>query len=469
MGKNKYDFIQDLLTNKKLSPSQREKVLKLTAGEIKKDKDLGIALEERVRILEGKTKPNFKKQNKSENDKFIMNSSNSQKKSPTPPEPPRHNRKDSPPEPPGYDGQDGPPEPPEGLVPVSFEMLNGKIKVKKQSALLTASDKKLPNYFDPKHLNKFLFDYNQNEVLKLTCHDIDSDEIALLNSLCTSEDYNFKKHLDLILKTFSEFEKKPAPQSIKNMIRGYLKGEDFSGKPLKKGWSSDSIEMNWSHPKLRDWTKEMENKGLPPNLNEDILGEKESLGFEFPEFSSKITGKPVQNFTQLVLHFKHLFHLRRNNSLKKIIIERNKRHAWDDKIEFIIKEKDFNERIEFFTDIDKVIQAYYDLIKLALENNDSENKPIIKLSFVEQKSRLIFSVHHLNSTYSKSVESTIQRTGKTYNKLIHKLNGVCNIHLLADFGNEGGAHINIWDSKPRSCKKMGTNVKGVQHFLEFKK
>ena len=52
MAKDKYDFIQELLENKKLQPTQKERVLLLAKEEIKKDGALGKELEERVKKLE---------------------------------------------------------------------------------------------------------------------------------------------------------------------------------------------------------------------------------------------------------------------------------------------------------------------------------------------------------------------------------------------------------------------------------
>lgn len=49
---NKYDFIQELLENKKLSPVQRERVLALAKEEIKKDAEFGVSLDYRVKVLE---------------------------------------------------------------------------------------------------------------------------------------------------------------------------------------------------------------------------------------------------------------------------------------------------------------------------------------------------------------------------------------------------------------------------------
>jgi len=41
MAKDKYDFIQEILEDKKLTPAQRERVFELTKVEIQKDGHLG--------------------------------------------------------------------------------------------------------------------------------------------------------------------------------------------------------------------------------------------------------------------------------------------------------------------------------------------------------------------------------------------------------------------------------------------
>ena len=50
----------------------------------------------------------------------------------------------------------------------------------------------LPKYIDPYHLYKFLFEYNQNPILRSTCHDVDSEELKKINEYCNSESYDFK-------------------------------------------------------------------------------------------------------------------------------------------------------------------------------------------------------------------------------------------------------------------------------------
>lgn len=48
-------------------------------------------------------------------------------------------------------------------------------------------------YISPKNLHSFLYDFNQNNVLKYTCHEIDTDEvISEINEFCGTKKYIFK-------------------------------------------------------------------------------------------------------------------------------------------------------------------------------------------------------------------------------------------------------------------------------------
>jgi hypothetical protein len=53
--------------------------------------------------------------------------------------------------------------------------------------------------------------------------------------------------------------------------------------------------------------------------------------------------------------------------------------------------------------------------------------------------------------------------------LINKqINGLCNLHLKADFGNRQFAEINIWNGKDRESKPINA-FQGVEHIMEFPK
>ena len=58
-------------------------------------------------------------------------------------------------------------------------------------------------YTPPKNMQRFLREFNQDEVLKYTCHLIDTTEtIESINKECGEDTYNYFKHTDLIKKHF---------------------------------------------------------------------------------------------------------------------------------------------------------------------------------------------------------------------------------------------------------------------------
>jgi hypothetical protein len=128
----------------------------------------------------------------------------------------------------------------------------------------------LPKYLDPYHLYNFLFEYNQNPILRTTCHDIDSNELKSILEYCKTESYIFNEHLKSIIIAYEEHEKAySAPFQIKALIRGYLTGKDYNGKII--GWSSKNIKINWSSVDLSIWASE--NSGIPPNSSNTLLRE----------------------------------------------------------------------------------------------------------------------------------------------------------------------------------------------------
>lgn len=349
---------------------------------------------------------------------------------------------------------------------------NHKEQEKEKENLLKAKEKsQLPNYINPTKLYSFLFNYNQNPILKYTCHDIDSSGIQDIIEICKTEQYDFGKHIEIIKETYFNFEKKHyAPAPVRGLIRGYLTGKDYKGYELMSGWSSDRIKINWSHQDIKYWSAE--NPGFPPNPSEGLIEQNEKTGFEINRFISVITGKPVQNFRELVIHFKNLFHIRRDNSLKDLIEYKNLERKWNQKIEFIIEENEFPKNIEFFTDVDKLMQSYTKIIELIIEqnkNSQASEKPRVKILFAEKENSLELSIHHLNSVYGKTIENSIERTGQAYTNLIrNQINGLCNFYVRADFGQEKYAKINIWNGEDRESQ-MIDSFNGVEYLFEFPK
>lgn len=421
MAKNKYDFIKELLEDKRIKQNQRERILELASREI----SLEGSLEERVQKIE----------------EILFN-----------------NQAES-----MVTHDEG------GLTWRNIEVLFDQETESVETAINpNIKEINLPKYLNPSHLYNFLFQYNQNQILRTTCHDIDANEIESILEFCKTETYIFKEHLKAIQEAYSKHEKEYyAPYQIKALIRGYLTGKDYKDKPIK-GWSLKNIKINWNSDELFKWADL--NIETPPNLNEESAGMKEIELLEFSQINNAITATPIQNFTQLVLHFKNLFHIKSGlQSLREIIKRVNSEKSWHEKVDIEFDEHMFINNLEHFTDVEKLIQAYNKILGLIIEQHKLTEKPKVKLRYYQENHTVIFSIHHLNCVYNKTIENTIERLGLTYTSLIkNQINGLCNLQLKADFGNQQFAEINLWNGKERESKPMPT-FQGVEHIMEFPK
>lgn len=408
MAKDKYDFISEILENKKLTPIQREKVFMLSALELKKDKLEGLELEERIIKIENILK--------------IAPQTN-----------------------------------------VEQEFVNKSTTLESDPSKISSSTKK---YINPSNLSKFLEDYNKDHILKTTCHEIDDNELANILEIIGEETYNFEKHYEAIIKAFTKLENKYFVEpKVKALIRGYLTGNNFYNNPIK-GWSTNTIKINWNCTELREWAQK--NPGIPPNPDKILRRQFNTLGFRFDE----IPRLGINSFLNLVIHFKKLFHIRDDNSLKSIIQEINSTKNLNEKIEFEISDELFRSNIEFFTDVDKLKQAYNIIIEIILEIVENKNltKPIIKVSLIEENDSIFFSVHHLNSVFAKTAQNLINRIGQKHANLINnQINGMCDLYVKADFGFGNFAEINLWDSEKERKVTEIDSFKGVEHILVFRK
>lgn len=319
-------------------------------------------------------------------------------------------------------------------------------------------DKKKTTYISPKDLKNFLIEFNQNDILKYTCHLIDGDALLKINILTKTSEYDFQKHLKIIKKEFFKLTKKYKEKINKN-IHGLM--GNYLNNYSTIGWSSDKIKITWSSPELLEWAKL--NPGKCPNPDPTL----NAIPFNFPPFKINNQQTRVQNFDALVLHFKSLYHVRRDNSLKKSI-ELINNYSFSNIS--IIDTTNIRDNIEFFTDMDKVKQAYKKIIEMCNESHNSlthVNKPLYKLSLIEHNETIVFSIHHLNSIFGKTPTTILIRQGEKITQIIeNQINGVCDFILKADFGNNDYAEINLWNEKEKEIKKLDT-FEGVQYDLIF--
>lgn len=413
MLKNKYDFIADILENKKLTAAQRERVLFLTKEEIKNDGLIGEDLEERIRKLEEIVKGDDIESTKKEY---------------------------------GYDFKNE----------------------SKQTGI------KLDKYFEPSSLYRYLFDYNQNQILKSTCHEIDSNELENILNYCGTEKYDFEKHFEKIIEAFLEHDRKFAPGKVKHLIRGYLTGKNHLEEPIEG--SHKFSTLNWSSTELKNWCQQ--NKGVPPNIDEGLMEKIEKTGYELTTPLLLTDGNYVRTFSDLVIYFKRLFHIRKDNSLKSLILIENEVRGWNNRIDFTIEDADFPNNIEFFTHVHKLIEAYNIIIELILEQKiKQEEKVQVTLSLTEKCNSIEFSILHKKSVYGKTIKNTTEdRLGNKYLGLIKfQINGLCNLYVQADFENKESFRIGIWDKpnlwvteNPKPIK-LSNKIGGVEHIFEIVK
>ena len=319
---------------------------------------------------------------------------------------------------------------------------------------LKSKKEDLPEYISPKKIQLFLEQYNQNPILKYTCHSIDDKEIIEeLCQLCEVEKYNYERHVDLIKREYDSllkiFKDEPVSKKMIALISAYLKGQ--------KEWSSDKIPINWSCDEIKKWAKD--NPGIIPNPGPNIAKEQKNRGFRLNHFTSKLTNESIDSFVDLCKLFKSLFHIRRDNSLKKLIPSKIN----DININF--SETNFRENIELFTDVDKLIQAIKQIVRICKECDS--NSPNIEISSYIEEDNICIAIHHKNSKYGKPMKETVRRIGEKHSLLIkNQLNGLADLYIEADFDNNEFARINLWDGKPRK-EVFITEVEGVKYILKF--
>jgi hypothetical protein len=328
--------------------------------------------------------------------------------------------------------------------------------------------KVIPKYIDPKCGYEFLFDYNQNHILKSTCHEIDSNELENINNYCNSQSYNFQLHLNKICEAYSELCKSFASGILKSKINYYLTGKGSIGQTSKK---SPFTLLNWSSSHLQEWSKL--NPGIPPNIDQGLANSLEKMGYESKDAFVTRNKDSIHNFSDFVIYFKGLFHIRKDNSLKNLILSENKIRGWNDKIEFQIEKSEFPENTEFFTDVESLIDAYNIILELIISHKiNPKGKELVKLQLIEYESNIKLYILHVGGIYAKP-SSKFDRLGTKYESIINSINGICNFHLIADFENENSHEIELWNKEGLwtdffpEPKPLATKVGGVNHVFEI--
>ncbi len=390
MSKSKIDFLADILSHKKMSPSLKERFFILATDEIKKINHSDSELSERVRKIEDELYKTRKK----------INSPKSDSKE---------------------------------VVPIE-----------------------LPKYIDPRNTARFLNTFNQNPILKSTSHLIDSSLLQSINEILSIPNYNFDFHIQAIQREYYKLS-----NNYKNVNKG-LKGKigEFLNSYTKSGWSDDKITISWSSNEIKKWCDQNSQKCPNPDGLDHLPCEISRITLKSGEF--------LNNFNDVVLHFKKQIEFRLNNSLFDTVKRLNRDYS--DRIDFNINAVRPN--IIFYSDVEKVKQAYIKIIDMCLENSKiTGDRPNIILSLKEEQNELnettiIFSILHRNSVFGKTARALLDRYGeKTTSIIKNQINGLCEWKLKADFGNKEFADLSLWPKKDnfKSLEKFD----GVQFELIF--
>lgn len=337
----------------------------------------------------------------------------------------------------------------------------------------------LPIYRSPKDISKFLLAYNQDPILKYTCHPIDDiNTIKEIVEKCGGELYSVKNHQSLIALRFSElYDKKKynIDSKVMSLIRVYLTGKDFNRND--QTWSSLKIAENWHSKKLFDWSEN--NPGKIPNPGDNIAEFQCNEGYMLPKpIVSNLTGKKITTFGDVVMYFKSLFHIKRSDNLrdKLLYIYHNgyrcgtqDSHPWEEHLNLSFGK--FDNKIELFTSVDKLLQAFVAILRICVDVQKRyyTEIPHIEVGFYKDPDdgRVCFSVHHINSEYQKTVEDTISRIGEQQRNLINnQINGICDLYIEANFGHDACYRVNLWDGNDRN-KEVIPLMPGVKYILKF--
>jgi hypothetical protein len=337
----------------------------------------------------------------------------------------------------------------------SFQQVEDENKETRNS-----TNRNLNEYINPKHLQDFLLEYNQNPILKYTCHTIDDDErLSKIIDECKTQKYDYTEHIKIIHKNYNKLSYKYKDKILKNitgLISRYLGTYNAD-----KGWS-ENIKMKWVSEELKTWCKS--NSGKVPNPGEG-LDQNESFGFQTIELKN---GSSISNFSDLVIYFKHLFHIKSDNKLKDIIdsvIFLKFSNEEDYSIEF---DDGFSDTVDLFTYVEALSQAFSKIILMS-KNHHKGQQLRVKLYFGYDKNNLKeFKIVILNSKiYGKDFVDF--RHGDDFPELINRqINGLCDLYIKAFFNDKKSfGLVNFWNGKQMEFIESKDEIEGVEFILKM--
>ncbi|WP_316832953.1 hypothetical protein [Pedobacter aquatilis] len=293
----------------------------------------------------------------------------------------------------------------------------------------------IENYKNPENNGNFLKELNQDPVLKSLTHNTDTNQLLSINDALGLSQYDFETHLKEIRRRYQVLANKyfyKLSKGLWDKVFQYIHGH--------KTWSEDKIKTSWSSPDLLKWAKE--HPGCSPNPTIDVSTEM----FKFPLITTK-NGDPINTMPALVLFFKAQVTVRFDNNLYDLVDGWNIHFAG--RVKFNLDK--LKSKIEFFTDVEKLHQAYRHLIQLCIDCHPNELPDIVLGVEMSEEKKVVFSIWQTNAVCKRTKEDLLTRYGATFTGLIkNQLNGLCDWTLDADFGDGDYSSISIWPRKAES-------------------
>jgi hypothetical protein len=430
----KGDFIIDLLTTNRLSQSDRERILKLSAKEFdKNDQEYQRILSE----IEGLKKIYLEEQNKLTSKIELMHEDFIESKAIQ-----------------------------KNIVEPIKSLLEKQDKVKEIKLV-----------HNPNEITKFLKNFEENTALKFSTHIWDKTDFLL-----TYSDYINKLNEEKKIYRFKELFNYNRP--LYNLLNYFL----FTpNTPLKQGvpiygWNNEELKdlkIGWQFPNevLKKWSIENfdehtkpENKKYPMDMIVPIELKP----------STRIKNKEINSFEDVVNIFKTEIQFRNDedNLFKEVdfLIKKHKLTNSDSSIEKLKK-------LHFYTYTKGIISAIDSIFRSYVKNNESFKD--VSFEVKSQENCIEIQIIHLNSFPSKIIEP--ENPNKFFsgdsNAIINHLFSLCDYSIISKFNNDSNFEVAIlFDGvfgtpDGNNLKKLETpmkvndledcEVRGFSHKLKF--
>ena len=330
--------------------------------------------------------------------------------------------------------------------------------IKDKIGLNYSSSKK---YKNPIYLYNFLTDFNQDPVLRYTCHEIDDeDHLNIILEKCNTQSYEYSEHIKVIHKAYNELTYKYYGKNILGNIKS-LMGTYLGTYKRHEVWS-ENIPIKWTSQELESWCEQ--NKGKVPSPGSDRF---QNERFRFTTIELK-NGDSITSFSELVIYFKNLFHIKEANPLNTIIENEIFLNFNDDQKYSFEFDDNFSTSIELFTYTETLIQAFRSIVKISAKYHLNDILRIkLFFNYDENQKKELKIVIENSDIFGK--DTTGFRLGDQFNLLIDKkINGLCDLYIKAKFNDKNTVGIlNVWDGKLIKFIESNDEIEGVEFILKM--